>query len=481
MKEELDNKFSERIKEVFDNKEEAYNSADWEKLLAKKPSNDERHFVQNYSKYVAVIVLFVFLGGIGSFVFFENSQNLTVQINKPTLINKKKGVIKHDSIGKTSDKQVNITLESKKRITPINSKKNNLKQATKTLVELVQKKEYATNTNVYKKEKEGIKHVKEVLVFNENNKYNLDNLYFVDHLLFSNPKYDHYDLTIDYPKISTLNSELEKTTKSKKIDDISNDAIDVQNQEELLASTSTFPLDLQLQDDNSITGLQHEKTNKSKKITVGLAVSSIVNYDQGNQNSNVSLGGGILLDIPIYKNFDINTGLLVSNQKLNLQENSLVVLASGSQLKSKRAVLTGLDIPINLKYNFSMSNSDMFIAVGLSSVSYLKEDIESTFQQSSTIYSESINEFGALVRTSDIVNTFRTDKESRGSLTNFNFGNILNFSFGVELPFKNGGQSIILEPFFKYALKSISSENIDLSSVGLNLKLNLKTRSFSKR
>jgi hypothetical protein len=478
MKEELDNKFTDRIKEVFENREEPYNSNDWKKLLAKKPMNDVRHFGWSYSKYAAIVIIFVFLGGIGSFVFFENSQNLTVQIDKPALIDKKKDVIKPDSIDKTSAKQVYITLESKKRITPIYNKKNTLKQATKTSVELAQKKEYTSNTNLYKREKEPIKHVKGVLVFNDNNKYNLDNLFFVDHLLFSNPKYDHYDLAIDYPKISTLNLELEKIAKFQKNDDILKDAINVQNQEELLASTSPSTFELQLRDDNSITELSHEKTNKNKKITVGLAVSSIVSYNQGSQNSNVSLGVGALLDIPIYKKFDINTGILVTNQKINLQENSLVVLANGSQLKSKKAVLTGLDIPINLKYNFSMNNSDMFLAVGLSSVSYIKEDIESTFQQSSTIYSESINEFGTLVRTSDIVNTFRIDKESKGSLTNFSFGNILNFSFGVELPFKNSGQSIILEPFFKYALKSISSENIDLSSVGLNLKLNLKTRNF---
>ena len=36
MQEEFDNKFGQRVKEVFENREVTYNPEDWEKLLVKK-------------------------------------------------------------------------------------------------------------------------------------------------------------------------------------------------------------------------------------------------------------------------------------------------------------------------------------------------------------------------------------------------------------------------------------------------------------
>lgn len=450
MKENFDNKFSQKIKEVFENRHEPYNPKDWEKLKAKKAEDKDRLLFWYFNKSVAVVILFIMIGGTGGIMLYRNFQNIAA----PSNTNKEINIKKTDSINKL-DKINGDSINQDSVIPPIY---NPYMKDVESII-----KENRNNITGVKGENDKIEIVKDV-----NSDAVLQDIKKPENYITNSKLENAVKLQI---------ADLEKANSNSYLQDTSVIALDLQKKENLMADLNTItPSDsLSKKDINSVLEILDEKAPKNNTVTFGIAVTSLVNYNQANQNTNVSLGGGAFLEIPIFKNFDIYTGLLVTNQKISFQENALQEVASGTQLKSKEAVLTGLDIPINLKYNFAMNNNKMFVAVGLSSVTYLKENIESTLQVSNATFTQSTDESGNPILLSNTVNTFEKETESLGSFNNFNFGKIINLSFGIELPFNQSRQSLIVEPYFKYSLEPLTRENIYFSTAGINLKLNFNT------
>lgn len=456
MKENFDNKFSQKIKEVFENRQEPYNPKDWEKLKAKMAKDKDRHFFWYFNKSVAVVILFIMIGGTGGIMLYRNFQNTATPIGT----NKKINIKKTDTINKL-DKIISDSIHQDSVILPI--------------------------YNPYIKDAESII---------EGNKNNITNIgekndkietakdVNSDILLQDLKKTENYIADSKPENVTKENTaDLEKANSNNYLQNTANIALDLKNKESLMANLNTLtPSDsIAKKDINSVLEILDEKAPENNKVTFGIAVTSLVNYSQTNQNANVSIGGGVLMDVPILKNLDISTGLLVTNQKINFQENAVEATITDTQLKSKEAILTGLDIPINLKYNFSLNKNNMFIAVGLSSVTYLKENVESTYQYRNSVFTESVDVFGNTTLVSKTVSVLEKETESMGSFNNFHFGEIMNFSFGVELPLNQSRQSLIVEPYFKYSLKPLTSENINFSTAGINLKLNFNTRKKLKQ
>jgi len=479
MNKNFDNKFSQKVKEVFENRQEPYNPEDWEKLRSKKDEDKDRFLVWFFGKSAAVILLFVIIGGTGGLVLYNTLQNTTTPFD-----NEREIIIGNTDSNEKSNENDSIYNPDKNDFEKIiNESKNNVTKTDGKNDMLNNNKSGDSNRknfydNGFNKLIEEERVNKKNAIVSNQQKNDIQNKILLSEQTtnFKIGK-DSVNAPINKSKIATINLELSKNLKELQIID----TVDT-NEETLISDSNKLaPSDsLSKKDINSELEKMNVNKIKNNAITFGLAVTPIINYDQANQNTNVSFGGGMLLEIPIFKNIDIYTGLLVTNQKINFQENTLQTLASGSQLKSKEVVLTGLDIPINLKYNFAMNNSKMFVAVGLSSVTYLKENIESTFQVSSTVLIETVDNFGNPILLSNTVNTFEKETEKQGSFNNFNFGEIINLSIGVELPLKNNHQSLIIEPYFKYSLEPLTSENIDFSSVGIILKINFNGKSKPK-
>ncbi len=487
MQEEFDKIFGQKVKEVFENRQEPYNAEDWEKLLAKKSERKKRLFFWRLNKSAAIIILLLMLGGTGGVFLYKSFQNPGTEIQ----------LDQNEIIGKTDSEE-----ESKKNsaqpgtLDSINNKKedsfkqkteNNFLQEQEVITKIESskspddissespKKIKERNTNPLEQIKQDNLQENEAIVFNEQQDAN--KLKLIDPTKESQIERDSTELISTKSELGRLadNSNPVDTTLIKQNISI-NEAPDKMAILEDLKSIDSLT--------NDAEKLALDKTKDieptAKVITIGLVVAPMVNYDQANQNTDVNVGGGVLVEIPISKRFDIYTGLLVANQRINFEENTLQELSSGTQLKSKNAVLTGLDIPLNLKYNFKMNKNNMFIAVGLSSLTYFKENVESTYQVSSTVFAEGSNALGNDVLVSTTTNVLETETESKGSFNNFHFGKIINFSYGLEIPLKNNRQSIIVEPYYKYSLEPANSENLIFSSAGLNLKLNFNPKNKSK-
>ncbi|MFI5139767.1 MAG: hypothetical protein ACHQIM_18235 [Sphingobacteriales bacterium] len=237
------------------------------------------------------------------------------------------------------------------------------------------------------------------------------------------------------------------------------------------------------------TGGKTEKPiEKTKNVHFGVYAATYFNYAKGSSN-NANLGAGLTADIKINKNLSLATGLTVAQNSLNFASGiptstagsnfavlnspsvpgpslaasyyntgSSVMVASAPAFKNYDASLVGLDIPLNLKYELNPKKYQVYFLAGFSSGTFINE-----------IYTYQYN-YPALASPG----LQATQKEtSRNSFNSFYFAKTLNFALGVGYPL--GKNRIILEPFLKYPLEGLGSENIRFGAGGINLKFNFQS------
>ena len=207
--------------------------------------------------------------------------------------------------------------------------------------------------------------------------------------------------------------------------------------------------------------------NAAKSIfRFGANISSIVNYDQANNSSKLHMGFGIFVEIPLLENLVVYSGVLFTNQSINFQNVTEPSIAIGKHVKSKDLLLMGFDIPINLKYRFGFAKTRFFVSTGVSSLTFLRENIETTYDVRSTVSSVS----GSGITIFQTVSKEEMETKSLGSFNDFFFAKILNISFGLELPL-NSKNILLIEPYFKYSVGPLKSVEAYPSILGLNLGL----------
>ncbi|WP_419701315.1 hypothetical protein [Mucilaginibacter sp. NFX135] len=217
-----------------------------------------------------------------------------------------------------------------------------------------------------------------------------------------------------------------------------------------------------------------------KKVRFGVYAATFFNYAKGSRNQ-VNAGAGVTSDIKLTKNLKLSTGVMLAQNTLSYNgsappTSSLDALAKAPQafapfdkqtlfsanssfpvLKNYNASLVGLDIPINIKYEFNPQKTDAYVSAGLSSGTFINEAYTSVYGYSA----------GASTQT--------TEDVSRKSFNSFYFAKTLNVSFGIGTPVGKGNR-LIIEPFLKYPIDGLGSQQIQFGSAGLNLKFNFTTQ-----
>ncbi|HTD99932.1 MAG TPA: hypothetical protein VK668_11645 [Mucilaginibacter sp.] len=253
-----------------------------------------------------------------------------------------------------------------------------------------------------------------------------------------------------------------------------------------MAATTVPGIDMQqITKTNSAILTDHgdQKSNKKsenndKAVRFGVYAATYFNYAKGSNNQ-LNLGAGFTSDIKLSKNLKFSTGVAIAQNTLNY--NSQIPLAAPAALaaasaygsskdtylaaaavpsiKTYNANLVGLDVPLNLKYVFDPQNSDTYISAGLSSGTFINEKYTYSYN-----YSAPFSATGNQVQ----------DQTTNQSFNSFYFAKTLNVSFGVGYPL--GKNRLIIEPFLKYPLSGLGSQDIRFGAGGLNLKFN-----FSKK
>lgn len=219
------------------------------------------------------------------------------------------------------------------------------------------------------------------------------------------------------------------------------------------------------------TDNKNDKTNsKRQKLGFSVFAGSYFNYSEGSE-SQLNFGAGFTSDIRLSKNLKFSTGLSIASNSLSYDQtlpknaaSSFASLNSGnsiiySTITSYNADLLTLDIPVNIKYQFVSESDKFYVSAGLSSGTYLAETYAYQYLSFNPSSGNSVSQ--------------TQDQKIKKQLNDFDLGRILNLSFGLSTGFGKT-QTISIEPFLKYPLGGLGSENLKFGSTGINLKLHFK-------
>jgi cytoskeletal protein RodZ len=214
-----------------------------------------------------------------------------------------------------------------------------------------------------------------------------------------------------------------------------------------------------------------------KKVNFSIYAATYFNYAEGSTNQ-INAGAGITSDFRISKKLKLSTGVALAQNTLNYNSaapsaaNSMMAAAPALKqealfattavlpvFKNYSANLVGIDIPINIKYEFNPQKSDTYISAGLSSGTFIDENYTYNYTYSN----------GAAY-----TSNAQDQQTSHNSFNNFYFAKMLNLSFGVGYPI--GGNKLIVEPFVKYPLGGLGAQDIRFGAGGVNLKFSFKTQ-----
>ena len=229
---------------------------------------------------------------------------------------------------------------------------------------------------------------------------------------------------------------------------------------------------------------QEEVTLKPGPFKLGVVVSSLVNYsDKGEKDSQVNVGGGVLSEISLSKRLSITSGVLLTRQSLemsrpanlpqfttsqNLGGNQFFANRSQEQSRSVRMQFVGLDIPVNLQYHLGKNvNQGLYVSVGLSSMAYLQEDYTHTTRE--TIQRQVYKAGSTAEPTIETYVSETNLKSNPESLSRFDFARMLNVSMGMKYVVAQNMQ-ILIEPYLKYPLGTLTNEQLRFGSAGVNLR-----------
>ncbi len=213
----------------------------------------------------------------------------------------------------------------------------------------------------------------------------------------------------------------------------------------------------------------------SKNNMISFYAGSFVNYALGSE-TRVNFGAGFTSDIKLGNNLRLSTGLALANNSLSYNNG---VPSSGKEKLSfdlqpsfigggnnnlttvtkYDASLLALDIPLNIKYLLIPENNTLYMLAGLSSGTYLNEKYSLSYKKYNPAGFYAGQDQGSTVE---------------ANFQAFDFARTLNISFGYSTNLGKT-QNITIEPFLKYPLGGLGSENLRFGSTGLNIKLNFSS------
>lgn len=229
-----------------------------------------------------------------------------------------------------------------------------------------------------------------------------------------------------------------------------------------------------------VTAEEKQKKSESsveKKLALAFYAGTFMNYAEGSDNT-INIGAGISTGIALSKHFTLSTGVAIARNTLMFNDklprsssasfmgNIQAQLAPGStgkfavipSISRLDAELLNLDIPVAIRYDINPKTRNFFISGGLTSSSYLSE----TYTYSYNNFNLASNAFGAA-----------EDEKMEMSLSKFDFARTLNVSVGMTYPLGEK-QNLTVEPFLKYPLGGLGSQNIVFGAAGINLKIQMK-------
>ncbi|GAA4907322.1 hypothetical protein [Mucilaginibacter defluvii] len=247
--------------------------------------------------------------------------------------------------------------------------------------------------------------------------------------------------------------------------------------------TAQKPIDRLFARDYASDTQKKQDQKADKLVNFGVYAATYVNYAKGSDNR-VNVGAGVSSDFRISKNLKLSTGVSIAQNSFNYNVSSpaeLPAVAADASvvanslraadekgfntsiappaLQNYNASLVGLDVPLNLKFEFDPDKNDTYISAGVSSGTFLNQSYNYRYSYSSISRED---------------NRVVNEKIEQG-FGNFYFARTLNVAFGVGYPLGKSNR-LVIEPFVKYPLDGLGAQQIKFGAGGINLKLNFQAR-----
>lgn len=417
MKKTEDQRIADKIRDVFENFEDPSSEQGWQELRKKYPETRTRPLFFWYSSAAAVIAVLFW------FFFFNNTSNQTRIITEKN----------YASAPKSSQ-----NLQSESSITNQQQVNNNSADKVHFRVSHV-----IINDNIKQQE---VEQNSAPTLFAEG----------------SEPKFEEKTQELNVP-LNSLSEPSMTQNQQKQTSELAQN-----NNQENNNSPGTLK-------DLKTENQEEKKVKTPKNIVIGVYAGSFVSYADGSEG-NVNLGAGLSSDFRLNRRLKLSTGISLSKNRLSYNENSPsndygsfqvsqgIAAGTFTAINDYQAELLNLDIPINLKYSLSPGKNSAYVQAGLSSGTYITER-----------YAINSSSFNSMIGTSS-----NPDKQViNKSLEHFDLLRTLNFSFGFNTRIGKN-QSLGIEPFVKYPLGNLGSENLRFGSTGINVKLNLNSLKHQK-
>lgn len=208
-------------------------------------------------------------------------------------------------------------------------------------------------------------------------------------------------------------------------------------------------------------------SQQQDKWELGLMVAPSI----GNNNK-LNLGYGVSMAYALSKKVEVVSGITyndmhASNQVAQPPLNTAAFFSGESKnLQSVEASVSGLDIPLGIKYNLSKK---VYANVGVSAFAVLNERKNNTYVQETSMQTVSTAPGTAGEMRIVVMNQRVTEKAPDPSVGDKYIG-FYNLSFGVRQPLSKKN-TLSFEPFVKLPMKETAADNLRLIGTGIKLKL----------
>lgn len=354
------------------------------------------------------------------------------------------------------------------------NKNQNIKRLKEKIEVLADKKQNAIIQNNYQE--------KRVLAFNNLKSIKILKPNLLDNNHLENTKTENNIANLKtLNEVETINEELTTTKSSPSLLHIDPVEANAKDFKPLETENITIPIaqavivDQSLQKDffpltSQLSRVKKPQIIKKDRFKISVDANTYYSFSDAGVNDALNLGFGLATELKLTKRLSLNSGVLLNRQTASFDGNnrstsdfklaSFSTLAAVPEAQITNAKLIGLDIPLDLKFDFKVGQIKSFITSGISSYSVINE--------------EYINDYSIVnYSITGILTSNVTDKRKNpvGNFSYFKFARTINFSFGFLYPLSKKS-TISVEPFMKYPLSGLGYQDLKIGSGGLSFKLN---------
>lgn len=204
---------------------------------------------------------------------------------------------------------------------------------------------------------------------------------------------------------------------------------------------------------------------KEDKWEMGLVVSPSF----GNTKK-LNMGYGVSMGYALSDKISLNSGVSYSEMAASRSlpaPVSTAIAGESKNLESIEAKVTGIDIPLELKYRLS---KNLYANVGVSAFAVINQKQSNSYIQEKLVERDVSSSNGLAELKTFAVNERVVEPAQDSEIKDGKYIGFYNFSFGYKQKISKN-KAVSIEPFMKVPMKEVSKENLRLIGTGVRLKL----------